>query len=73
MTDIEDLSRRVQEQERIHQRGGPCEQQATRCWQSIDELSVRLSKLETKMYLVGAAIGVCGPLLAKWVGNHIGI
>jgi hypothetical protein len=70
---FEDLDRRMKEQERIHNRGGPCEEQACRVWGSIERLTERLTAIEVKMYVLFSVIGVVGPLLAQFIGRKIGL
>jgi hypothetical protein len=71
MPSIEEIDRRLKEQERIHNRGGPCEEQACRVWGSIEKLTERLTAIEVKMYVLFSVIGVIGPLVAQWIGKKV--
>ena len=70
---LEDIERRVEEMERIHGKGGPCDQSVSRLWNGIEEMGKRVTALEIKLYILGAVISIIGPLAAQWIGKHIGL
>lgn len=71
MPTIDEVDRRLREQERIHNKGGPCEEQSCRTWNAIEKLAERLTAIEVKMYVLFSIIGVIGPLLAQYIGKKI--
>jgi hypothetical protein len=70
---LEDMERRIEEVERVHGKGGPCDQSVTRIWTGIEDVSKRVTQLEIKLYILGAAVSIVGPLLAQFIGKKIGL
>jgi hypothetical protein len=71
MPSVEEIDRRLKEQERIHSRGGPCDEQTQCVWKAFERLAERLTAIEVKMYVLFSVIGVIGPLLAQYIGKKI--
>jgi hypothetical protein len=69
----EDLDRRVGEQERIHSKGGPCDQSMARIWEHVESVGKRVSNLEIKMYVLCTILAIAGNMLAQLIGKRIGL
>ena len=55
------IESRLEEQEKIHQKGGACDQASVDKWTAIDKIGNRVTRLETIIWVAR----VCGPLIVQ--------